>query len=196
MSELANGLLELARDGTAAGTCAERIDLSALLVDVCDLFALQAEAKGLTLTREVPEGLGIVGDADRLIRLFANLLANAVKYTEDGGITVSARQADGGSVAVSVSDTGPGIHAAQLSHIFDRFYRAEDARSSPGAGLGLPIALACAQAHGGSIEVQSTEGQGAVFTVQLPGSRRTSGGGDGQPFAEDCAAVACPGPLV
>jgi heavy metal sensor kinase len=170
MSELANGLLELERDGIAAGVGAERIDLSALLVDVCDSFALQVEAKGLTLTREVPEGLEIAGDADRLIRLFANLLANAVKYTESGGIMVSARQSDGGGVTVSVSDTGPGISTDQLPHLFDRFYRAEEARSSSGAGLGLPIALASAQAHGGSIEVQSTEGQGAVFTVRLPGA--------------------------
>jgi signal transduction histidine kinase len=176
MSELANGLLELARDGAVAGASAERIDISALLADICDSFALQVEAKGLTLTREIPDGLEVVGDTDRMIGLFANLLANAVKFTERGRVTLTAGREDGGGVTVTVSDTGPGIPVDQLPHIFDRFYRSEEARSSPGAGLGLPIALAYAQAHGGSIDVQSTEGQGAVFTVSLSPSRIASTG--------------------
>jgi signal transduction histidine kinase len=175
MSELTNGLLELARDGTGSPMTREHIDLSGLVSDVCDSFQLQAEARGLTLTREVPCGLEVDGDGDRLVRLFANLVSNAVKYTEKGGITVSAWQADGRGVIVSVSDTGPGIPAAQLPRVFDRFYRVEDARSSPGVGLGLSIALAAAQAHGGSIEAQSIEGQGTVFMVRLPGSGRALG---------------------
>jgi signal transduction histidine kinase len=175
MNELTSGLLELARDGAEATVGEEPIDLSGLLDAVCDSFQLQAEAKGLTLTRKVADGLEVIGDGDRMIRLFADLLSNAIKYTEGGGITVSARQTDGRGVSVSVSDTGHGIPAAQLPRCFDRFYRIEEARSSPGAGLGLSIALAAARAHGGSIEVASTVGQGSVFTVRLPGGGRALG---------------------
>ncbi len=148
----------------------QRLDLSELLHIVAEQVRPLAEAGGLTLTEEVPSGLSIVGDPDHLIRLFLNLLDNAVKYTPAGGqVTLRAGKEQIG-VWISVSDTGPGIPPEHLPHVFERFYRVEEARSreSGGAGLGLAIAYEIARWHGGTMEVQSEPGRGATFTVHLP----------------------------
>jgi signal transduction histidine kinase len=103
-------------------------------------------------------------------RILSNLVANAVKYTPDDG-QVSIEVAVRGELAeIRVRDSGPGIPADALEHIFERFYRADDARSREiaGAGLGLSIAKALAQANGGTIEVESTVGKGSCFTLKLP----------------------------
>ena len=107
------------------------------------------------------------GDTDDLIRLFVNMLDNAVKYTEHGSITVATRT-DAHCLRVMISDTGMGIPPQHLPHIFDRFYRVDSARTSQGAGLGLALALEIARAHGGDIQVDSTIGKGTTFTVNVP----------------------------
>ena len=112
-------------------------------------------------------GLTLSGDSDALIRLFVNLLDNAVQYTTHGGIEVAAR-ADADGLRVSVADTGIGIPPEHLPHIFERFYRVDESRSGRGAGLGLAIALETARAHGGTLEVDSAPGVGTTFTVFLP----------------------------
>ncbi len=109
-----------------------------------------------------------IGDADRLAQVVMNLLANAVQYNrEKGEIHVTTQSRDGLAVLM-VTDTGPGIPASDLPHIFDRFYRTDESRSSSHAGLGLAIAKAIVQAHSGTIEVSSEERVGATFTVRLP----------------------------
>jgi len=135
----------------------ERVVLSDLLTDVADSLRPLAEARGLALRVQVPEGLVLTGDMDALIRLFVNLLDNAIKYTERGEITLTARSEEGG-IAVGVTDTGIGIPSQHLPRIFDRFYRVDPARSAGGAGLGLAIARQIAQAHGGRLEVRSAPG--------------------------------------
>jgi heavy metal sensor kinase len=164
---LTEDLLHLARGDAHQLAAREAVDLSTLLCDVTDSLRPLAQAKELTLTCAVPDGLALTGDSDSLIRLFANLLDNAIKYTEQGGIAVSAGRGPDGMLSVTVADTGSGIPAEHVPHVFDRFYRADPARTTDGAGLGLAIALEIARAHGGTIELSSTAGQGTTATVQL-----------------------------
>ena len=167
MRLLTEDLLHLARGDGRQPTAREVVDLSTLLRDVTDSLRPLAKAKGLALACIVPGGLALTGDGDSLIRLFANLLDNAIKYTAQGGVTVSAGRAPDGMLSVTVADTGSGIPAEHLPHVFDRFYRADPARTSGGAGLGLAIALEIARAHGGTIELASQVGKGTTATVQL-----------------------------
>ena len=164
---LVEDLLRLARGEGRTTLARERVVLSNLLVDVADSLRPLAEAKGLALHSQIAEGLALGGDTDALIRLFVNLLDNAIKYTERGEITVTARAAEN-EIIVDVTDTGIGISPQHLPHIFDRFYRVDPARSSGGAGLGLAIASQIALAHGGKFEVYSVPGAGSTFTVHLP----------------------------
>lgn len=169
LREMADDLLRLARgEGQSLG---ERrpVDLSLLLQDVADSLAPLADARGIVLACQVMPGLIVQGDGDGLIRLFVNLIDNAVKYTQRGGITITARCAD--DVAqVMIVDTGIGIAAEHLPRLFDRFYRAETSRTTRGAGLGLAIAQDIVHAHGGTIAMRSTLGVGTTVTVTLPGS--------------------------
>jgi heavy metal sensor kinase len=130
-----------------------------------------AETKQISFLEELPESpVWIEGDSNSLRRLFLILLDNAVKYTApQGRITVSLRSSDGCAVA-EVRDTGIGIAAEDLPHVFERFFRADRARSreTGGAGLGLSIGQWIAQAHGGTISAFSKPGEGSVFQVQIP----------------------------
>ena len=110
-------------------------------------------------------------DRDRLRQALSILLDNAVKYTSDGGrVTIRIVEEDG-SVGVEVSDTGIGIPEDQIPHVFERFYRAEEARSTEGLGLGLSIARQIAEDHGGSIEVRSKPREGSTFILRIPRSK-------------------------
>jgi two-component system phosphate regulon sensor histidine kinase PhoR len=126
-----------------------------------------AEDKGLQLIDNVPDDLTLMGDNDGLIRLFVNLLANAIKYTDQGLITISAKSKDDNLLLVTISDTGVGITPEHLPHIFDRFYRVDQSRSTNGSGLGLAIAQNVALAHGGTVAVKSKVGQGTTFIVEF-----------------------------
>lgn len=167
LRDLTEDLLRMARGEVQQIGARERIDLAPLLYDVTDSLRPLAEAKGLALTCDAAGSLTLAGDGDALIRLFVNLLDNAVKYTENGGITVTGRS-DATGVRVTVADTGIGIPAQHLPHLFDRFYRVDKGRSGRGAGLGLAIAQEIARAHGGGLTVDSAPGAGTTFTVFLP----------------------------
>lgn len=166
---LVGGLLQLARIDAAvtAPLRAAPVNLAQILNDVCDSMQPLAEAKGLVLTCHAPPVLMVTGDGDDLVRMFVNLVDNAVKYTETGSIQIKAAAcAEGWRVVVA--DTGSGIAPEHLPHVFDRFYRADAARSLPGAGLGLAIAADIAAAHGGAIDVTSAPRVGTQFVVTLP----------------------------
>ncbi|MFZ4662530.1 MAG: sensor histidine kinase [Caldilineaceae bacterium] len=168
MRRLTAGLLHLARsDAKQQFTKAEEVDLSLLLQDVTDSLRPLAAQKGLTLITTIAADLLLLGDSDSLIRLFLNLLDNAIKYTSQGYITIVAKALPRNRVEVRISDTGAGIAPAHLPYIFDRFYRIDEARTTEGIGLGLAIAQEIAQAHGGAIICESNVGQGTTFTVQL-----------------------------
>jgi heavy metal sensor kinase len=164
---LVKNLLRLARGEKYSYNLHEMINLSTLIKDVADSLRPLAETKSLTLACEIPENLTMLGDSDELIRLFVNLLDNAIKYTEYGKITVTA-QKDEKDITVNIEDTGIGISPEHLLHIFDRFYRVDESRAMRGAGLGLAIAQEITHAHGGTIEARSTIGQGTTFMVHLP----------------------------
>jgi len=175
---LSNDLLFMARlDHREGGPPLDAIALSDLLAALVDQVRPLAEAKAIVLAESVPPGLMVKGDMDLLIRLFLNLLDNAIKYTPSAGkIKVQAeKRAD--RICVSISDTGPGIPPEQLPHLFERFYRVERDRvrhsgqhfqAQGGAGLGLAIAQEIARAHGGTLTVQSDLGKGSTFTFCMP----------------------------
>jgi heavy metal sensor kinase len=167
LQALTSSLLELAHRESHPNTMDETIDLSALLRDLTDSLRPVAEAKGLVIQCNVADGLILKGDTDGLLRMFANLLDNAILYTEHGEIRLNAGQESTGSMRVTIADTGSGIPIEHLRRIFDRFYRVDKSRSTRGAGLGLAIALEIAQAHGGKITVRSEVGKGTVFNVRL-----------------------------
>ncbi len=169
MRRLTEGLLQLARnDVTQQPAKFEPLDLSILLKDVVDSLYPLAEDKGLRLIDNVPEkALFLQGDSDGLIRLFVNLLDNAIKYTEEGFVSISAKCNHDKWLTVMIRDTGIGIAPEDIPHIFDRFYRADGSRSKAGIGLGLAIAMDIARAHGGRITVESAVRNGSIFTVHL-----------------------------
>jgi heavy metal sensor kinase len=169
LNKLTQDLLLLARGQTNPALFQESIELSILLNDVVETLRPLIDAKGLTLDCHISAGLVLHADRDALIRLFVNLIDNAIKFTEHGGITIKTR-AKGDSVFIELSDTGVGIQPEYLDGIFDRFFRADTSRSLPGSGLGLAIALDIAHAHSGDIQVQSELGKGTLFTVRLPRS--------------------------
>jgi heavy metal sensor kinase len=168
---LIESLLQLARGDAKDRPAFELIDLSELTRDVSESLRPLVEAKGLGLTREIEEGLVIQGDSDGLIRLFVNLLDNAIKFTERGTICVSATlQTD--KARILIADTGLGMEAADLPHVFNRFYRADKSRSTPGAGIGLTIARQIVEEHGGTIKAGSDGiGRGSSFEILLPSER-------------------------
>lgn len=147
----------------------EPTDMGDLVSDTVASFRTQADAAGITLVTAVDAALPRAEvDPVRLREVLTNLLSNALRYTPRGGtVRVSATAADG-RVRVIVRDSGPGIAAEALPHVFDRFYKSED---SHGAGLGLAIAKSLVVAHGGEIEATSAAGEGTEMRVTLPLAR-------------------------
>ncbi len=167
LRSLIEDLLRLARNDAQPPSAYAGVNLSTLLDDVADSLRPLAETKGLALTCDVPADMTISGDGDELIRLFVNVLDNAVKYTERGAIAITAHVTNN-QVRLTITDTGMGIAAEQLPHIFERFYRVDSARTSRGTGLGLAIAQDIVRAHNGSLAVASTLGSGTTVTLIFP----------------------------
>lgn len=147
-------------------------DLAKLATDVVDQFQIPAEEKGVSLTASLDQaGAPVSADPTQIERLISNLLSNAIKYTPSGGwVRVMVGRDDAQWARLVVEDNGVGIPAEHLPHIFDRFYRVRRAETNlvQGLGLGLSFVAWIVEAHGGRIEVASTEGAGSRFTVLLP----------------------------
>jgi signal transduction histidine kinase/ligand-binding sensor domain-containing protein/CheY-like chemotaxis protein/AraC-like DNA-binding protein len=169
--ELIDQLLEVARlEVGSTPLRARRLDLGSFAGQLGEAFRPLAERRSVELGVDVPaEPVTVFADPAHLERIVSNLLANAFKFTRPGGTVRLAVEADPGSARVSVSDNGPGISAADLPHIFDRFYRGDGsaAQHQPGTGIGLALARELVALHGGALEVESEEGSGSVFTVSL-----------------------------
>jgi signal transduction histidine kinase len=133
-----------------------------------ELFAREAEERGVTL-RAVPaaHAFRIVGDEERLVQVLANLLGNAMRYTERGGSVVVRSAASTDEVAVSVEDTGAGIAPSELPLIFERYWTVRGNAPKGGTGLGLAIARGIVEAHGGRLWAESEVGKGSIFRFTL-----------------------------
>jgi two-component system, OmpR family, sensor histidine kinase BaeS len=141
-------------------------DLAELARDAIASFRGQAEAAGVTLRLDAEPGLPVVDiDPERIRQVLTNLLSNALHYTPAGGTVRLRCAADAGQIVVSVEDTGTGITAEELPHIFDRFSKSKDSR---GTGLGLAIAKSLVEAHEGEISAQSVRGEGTTIRFTLP----------------------------
>lgn len=164
-------LLTLSRDDAGIGqNPREFLDLSRLAAEVVENMRPLAEAKQLQLRTVLNGQTFVYGDSARLRHVIYNLLDNAIKYTAEGGnVELTVAKSDN-CVRLQVSDTGIGIAAENLPHVFERFYRADKARSrsAGGTGLGLSIVQSIVVAHAGSVEVTSTLGEGARFIVTIP----------------------------
>ncbi len=174
MADLVDSLLTLARaDEGRFDLHKEPVELGLLVRDVFETAVILGEDAGLAVSLAVLENGVVGGDTRRLRQLFLNLVTNAIKYTPRGGrVELSLSQRMGDEIAFSVRDSGIGISAGDLPHVFERFWRADRARSRAGEragfGLGLSISQWIAQAHSGRVVVQSRLTRGSVFTVTLP----------------------------
>jgi signal transduction histidine kinase len=165
MTRLVGDLLLLAQADAGQSLRRERVELDTILLQV--FRQVRPLAEGIEMTIGEEDQATILGDPDRLKQLLLNLVDNAIKYTPKGGqVTLGLRRAQD-RAALSVADTGVGIPAEDLPRIFERFYKADRARSGGGTGLGLAIAKHIVQGHGGRIWAESVEGQGSTFYFSL-----------------------------
>ncbi|TIC88525.1 two-component sensor histidine kinase [Nocardioides sp. GY 10113] len=171
LSKLVQQIIELSRlqgDEPIASPLPVAID--DVIATAIDTSAMEADAKEITLLTEGTEGLKILGKEDQVTAAVANLVANAVHYSDARSRVLVSRRLVGHSVEISVVDQGIGIPDGEIDRIFERFYRVDPARhrSTGGTGLGLSIVKHVAATHGGEVRVWSVEGQGSTFTLTLP----------------------------
>ena len=168
MQRLVEGLLALTRGDEGAPLQIEDEDLAAVAEEAARTAGAAAGERLAVEYRPAKRPVNAPFDRDRILQVASILLDNALKYTPEGGtVTVTIGERDGWA-ELGVSDTGIGLPEDQLPLIFERFYRADSARASGGAGLGLAIARQIAEAHGGRVEAQSTPGEGSTFRLLLP----------------------------
>jgi signal transduction histidine kinase len=168
LEQIIGDLLDLARLEGGMTLRREHVDVEAIVDRVAARHEREIHGRGIRLVMDVNPAAGIVpGDPDRLEQALQNLAANALRHTPDGGeIRLTAEWHDGG-VRITVRDSGPGIAAEHLPLIFDRFYKADEARKAAGgSGLGLSIVKAIVERHGGTIAARNDNG--AVFEILLP----------------------------
>ncbi|WOH36089.1 ATP-binding protein [Thalassotalea fonticola] len=163
-----NATLDLAEMEAGAATInMTAVNFSKLINDACDLFQPLAEEKLITIKMNIIESCYVTGDEEKLQRMLANLLDNAIKYTDKNG-QINVELSNGGShINLLVKDSGIGIPEEEQGKIFERFYRCDQSRLQRGCGLGLSFARAVVKTHGGKIEVESIRGQGSCFRVLL-----------------------------
>jgi two-component system sensor histidine kinase SenX3 len=167
-------LLDLSRIEAEGAARRAELAVADLVTTALERVAATAERADVRITTDVDDELQILGDEAQLLSALTNLLDNAIKYSDAGSVVhVEVAQTDG-DVGISVRDEGVGIPTRDLERVFERFYRVDRARSrqTGGTGLGLAIVRHVAANHGGEVTVRSREGEGAVFTLTLPGWRR------------------------
>jgi len=171
MTELVENMLDLAKMDMGAEPKYEILDIVPMLTGLAHEFKPQAEAKGQTLTLgQAESGPKVRGDALKIRQALRNLIGNAIKYTPNSGTVTLVLEPDTTMVNIKIKDTGYGIPASDLPHIFDRFYRVRNNGHDDieGNGLGLAIVKSTAVGHGGDVTVESEPGRGSCFTFSLP----------------------------
>jgi two-component system, OmpR family, sensor kinase len=174
MKGLIENLLELARGDEGMKLNLKDNDLTEVVEEAAESARASVNGKVLIECPTPKQGVkpvSAVFDRERLRQALSILLDNAVKYSPEGGRVTIRIAEENGSVGVEVADTGIGIPEDQIPHVFERFYRAEEARSTEGFGLGLSIARQIAEDHRGSIEVRSKPGEGSTFIIRIPRSK-------------------------
>jgi len=168
--DMINTMLTISRTETGVDRQTfQPVDMAAMIHEACELFQPIADDRQVALSCQADGPALLTGDRHMLQRLTANLVDNAIKYSPSGAeVVVDLRKLNEGHMALVVSDNGIGIAVEDQQRVFDRFFRGDQSRSQSGAGLGLSLAQAIAQAHGGTISLESTPGKGSVFTVTLP----------------------------
>jgi len=176
LQRLVDNLLDLATvENSEPAIPKAPLDLASILYDVSDEMSVVAQQAGLEFQTDIPEHLPTISaNADQMKILIRNLIDNAIKYTHRGGKISLTANSPRGEIEIQVTDTGIGIPAEALPHIFERFYRVDAAhsrdtsRATSSTGLGLALVQRIAQSHGGRAEVSSGIGKGSTFTVRLP----------------------------
>jgi two-component system phosphate regulon sensor histidine kinase PhoR len=170
MVQMVAELTELSRIETGkAELKIELLKLNTLVEEVISELQPQVERQNLTLETTLAGDLpAIPADKDRLRQVMINLIHNAIKFNRPGGDIRVTTKLSGDLVVVDVADTGIGIARDNLPHIFERFYKADRARTGRGSGIGLAIVKHVVEAHSGKIRVESEQGQGSTFTFSLP----------------------------
>ena len=165
-----NTMLEIAEmDAGIIEPLKSPVDVIKIVRDAHELFEPVAEEKNIMLDAIVPpDPLLVPGDVRRLQRVIANLLDNAIKYTPHEGKIITSVEKKDMYALISIADSGIGIEEENITRRFDRFYRGDRSRTTPGNGLGLCLVQAVVNAHGGSVDVKSSPGNGSIFTVRLP----------------------------
>jgi signal transduction histidine kinase len=155
------------------------VDLGAAVAEASDDFVVPAEARGIVLDRAIAPGVVVTGDREALKRVVANLLENAVRLSPADSRIRLATGSEGKQAWIAVTDEGPGISPEDQAHVFDRFWRADKARSRAdgGTGLGLAIVRQIVEGHGGQVRLHSKVGVGSSFVVWLPIARLTTDSG-------------------
>jgi signal transduction histidine kinase len=143
------------------------VDLDEIARSVADLYEPVAEEKGLKLTLDTTSPAPVRGDRHLLSQAIANLLDNALKYTPEGEVRLMVHRSNDGHIRLEIADTGPGVPMAHRDHVFDRFFRLENSRSTPGNGLGLSLVRAVAKLHGGEIRLEDNS-PGLIAVMILP----------------------------
>lgn len=176
LSKMTRDFLDFARlESGRVRLANESVNVAAVIRDIVAITQPQAAARNIHITTdlaaELPSPSGpyqLMGDADKLRQVLLNLVSNAIKYNvEHGRITISAETSKS-ELCLAVTDTGPGIAQEDIGHLFERFYRIPGSEGTEGSGLGLSIAHKIVEGHNGRIDVASTLGEGATFTVYLP----------------------------
>ena len=177
MAGLLSQLLLLSRADSGRQTLrSEPVDLSGLAAAVADEQRERAADKGIAVTADIAPGLVVQGDETMLMRVLINLMENGIKYGRAGGHLALTLTAGGDTVTGKVADDGIGIAAEDLDKVWRRFWQADPAHSSGGAGLGLSMVKWIVEAHGGRITVESVLGKGTAFTFTLPLGRGAESG--------------------
>jgi two-component system phosphate regulon sensor histidine kinase PhoR len=175
LTQMATELLELSRiESGQVPLEFKAVPAAGLLLSAAERMRAQVERAGLILRLDTAQDMTEVqADQPRLEQVLVNLIHNAVKFTRPGGEVILAAHTEADFVRFSVRDTGEGIPADDLERIFERFYKADRARSGGGTGLGLSISRHLVEAHGGRIWAESTEGQGSTFHFTIPVNRQS-----------------------